>query len=324
MTTPNWYRFFGDGIQRELMDRDCPPWRTKRSPSETPGPETTPAPKCQVLLDSSEIECVNLAILLQRPLLVTGTPGIGKSTLAKAIAYELGLGEILRWSINTKSTLQDGLYRFDAIGHYEATMAKSAHGHPQSPPESNNDRGRYTRLGPLGTALLPSTKPRVLLIDEIDKSDIDLPNDLLDVLERGTFRIEELAMEEVSKVLTWDNAPGNPQVTIKAGRVESTTFPIVVLTNNSEREFPAPFLRRCVRLKLSFPNAERLNRIVRHHLGVVEPALADAVEKLVSRSTDSSAGMVAVDQLLSAVFLVKQGVPQEDAAKIIHDLSSAS
>ncbi len=122
-----------------------------------------------------EVELVNAALYLRRPLLVTGKPGTGKSTLAYSIAYELRLGPVLRWPITSRSVLQDGLYQYDAIGRLqEASLRRTTATGDE--PFTAPDIGRYIRLGPLGTALLPQRRPRALLIDELDKSDIDLPN----------------------------------------------------------------------------------------------------------------------------------------------------
>ncbi|MFM6814789.1 MAG: AAA family ATPase, partial [Dolichospermum sp.] len=110
--------------------------------------------------------------------------GTGKTSLAYAVAYELGLGEVLHWPITTRTTLKDGLYSYDAIGRLQDAKDKDK--------DNLAEIGKYINLGSLGTALLPSEKPRVLLIDEIDKSDIDLPNDLLHIFEEGEFEIPEL------------------------------------------------------------------------------------------------------------------------------------
>ena len=135
--------------------------------------------------DPEVLGLVNAAIYLRRPLLVTGKPGVGKSTLALAIAYELGLGPALHWAITSRSTLKESLYGYDAISRFQNLN--------DSDPYADPDIGRYMTLGPLGTALSPrSRRPRVLLVDEIDKSDIDLPNDLLTVFEEGEYDIPEL------------------------------------------------------------------------------------------------------------------------------------
>jgi MoxR-like ATPase len=163
-----------------------PPWRTFRGlPIARALDEASSASTFRPLAE--EVELVNAALLLRRPLLVTGKPGCGKSSLAKSIAWELGLGSLLTWPINTRTTLTDGLYRYDAIARLQDASLPRAAGARDAP-----EIARYLRLGPLGEALLPTARPRVLLIDEIDKSDVDLPNDLLHVLEEGRFEIPEL------------------------------------------------------------------------------------------------------------------------------------
>lgn len=214
-------------------------------------------------VSKEEIELVNAALFLRRPLMITGKPGIGKSSLAYAVAHELELGRVLRWSITTRSTLAEGLYSYDAIGRLQEANLLRAHGDQGAVVP---DIGRYVRLGPMGTAMLPADRPRVLLVDEIDKSDIDLPNDLLHIFEEGQFIIPELARlpkeQERVVVATWDDE----QAIIERGRVQCSTFPFVIFTSNGEREFPPAFLRRCLRITMQPPDKDMLVAIVKAHL----------------------------------------------------------
>ena len=133
---------------------------------------------------------VNAALHLRRPLLITGEPGSGKSTLVDVIATELELGTVLRWHISSKSTLNDGLYEYDALGRLHATQEQGADDAPES----------FVTLGPLGTALAADTI-RAVLIDEIDKSDLDLPGDLLNVIENAQFTIPVLARAKTPPIV---------------------------------------------------------------------------------------------------------------------------
>ncbi|MFI7110308.1 AAA family ATPase [Nonomuraea sp. NPDC050227] len=248
-----------------------------------------------------EADVVNAALHLRRPLLVTGYPGTGKSSLAHAIAHELDLGRVLHWPINSRSTLQDALYRYDAIGRLrEANL----HHDPQS---TGPGIGDYVRLGPLGTALLPRDRPRVLLVDELDKGDVDLPNDLLTVFEEGTFEVPELARlpEDESRIEVLTDDP-NERVPVVRGQVRCAEFPVVIITSNGERDFPPAFLRRCVRLDLPEPDEQRLRDIVEAHLGAdALESIDDLLRAFLGRR---ALGELATDQLLNAIFLRKGGV----------------
>ncbi|TQS86091.1 AAA family ATPase, partial [Arthrobacter sp. TS-15] len=246
MPDGTWRLFRGDGDSREVAFPPAPPWR--RFDPEEPLPHHPAARPLPYLITSDEVDIVNAALHLRRPLLVTGHPGTGKSSLAHAIAHELTLGRVLRWPVNSRSTLQDALYQYDAVGRLrEANLRRDS-----------DDRepgiGQYVRLGALGNALVPREQPRVLLIDELDKGDVDLPNDLLTVFEEGEFTIPELTRlsEDHAPVHVQTDDPDTPAAVLR-GRVRCREFPIVVITSNGERDFPPAFLRRCVRLDLPEP-----------------------------------------------------------------------
>jgi MoxR-like ATPase len=293
MSTSNtkWPIYRGDGERRAADLPEPPPWRRfDGEPIERELPPQELSFKFEI--EPREIELVNAALCLRRPLLITGKPGTGKSTMARAVAHELALGAVLMWPINTRSTLHEGLYGYDAIGRAQEG-------------EKLDEIGRYIKLGPLGTALLPSRRPRVLLIDEIDKSDIDLPNDLLNVFEEGWFEIPELSRlaHDTVEVQTHDaGISGKPdRVAIHRGRVTCRAFPFVVLTSNEERDFPGPFLRRCVRLDIAPPNDSKLARIVKAHFGEDQ---AVAAERLIKDFVERrKKGDLAIDQLLNAVYM---------------------
>ncbi|MFN9650180.1 MAG: AAA family ATPase, partial [Pseudanabaena sp.] len=247
------------------------------------------------------IEMVNAAISLRRPLLITGNPGTGKSSLAYAVARELGLGNVLKWSITTRSTLKDGLYSYDAIARLQDAQASQR--------DNRQETGNYITLAALGAAFLPSDLPRVLLIDEIDKSDIDLPNDLLNLLEDGEFPIPELQRLELSpaEVRTIERDENNKQrkVNIENGVVRCRAFPLVIMTSNGERDFPPPFLRRCLRLKMPNPNARELQVIVEKHLGESIAEQSMALIQWFNKQIEAG-GTLATDQLLNAIHIRTQ------------------
>ncbi|KOV97770.1 ATPase AAA [Streptomyces sp. NRRL WC-3723] len=306
-----------------------PPWRdfaASRDGGDS-GPEDPSSPRRlgvrRRLVENyaprpAEVDAVNAALYLRRPLLVTGNPGTGKSTLAYAIAHELGLGRVLRWPIVSRTTLQDGLYRYDAIARLQDVQLERARGDDRGAEASGI--GSYIRLGPLGTALLPAEQPRVLLIDELDKSDLDLPNDLLNTLEEGEFSVPELERladrEPVVEVLTHDG----DRVAVRGGRVACTAFPVIVMTSNGERDFPAPLLRRCVQLELDPPGEEQLTAMVEAHLGTDGVAAgSDLIRRFLEREPGE---VLAADQLLNALFLTQhdphaQGLTRERIAEML-------
>lgn len=313
-----WLIYRGAGAPHDGIDElpPPPPWRAfDGEPLVPPPAPLDPASERRLGLQRSkaryhrpgprERELVNAALYLRRPLLVTGEPGSGKSTLAHAVAHELRLGRVLRWPIVSRTTLREGLYQYDAIGRLQDVQFERAVGNlqPQAD-EVGGGIGRYLRLGPLGTALLPAARPRVLLIDELDKSDLDLPNDLLNVLEEGEFTIPEL--ERIA-----DRAPEIPVrcddgrvVTVRDGKVRCRAFPFIVLTSNGERDFPAPLLRRCIHLQIPTPDKERLAGMVRAHFG---DDAAEQYEWVIDAFLTRSPGDVrAVDQLLNAIQLIQQ------------------
>ncbi|MDM7946193.1 MAG: MoxR family ATPase [Oceanibaculum nanhaiense] len=182
---------------------------------------------------------VNAAITLQRPLLVKGEPGTGKTVLAHEVARSLGL-DLIEWHVKSTTKAQQGLYEYDAVSR----LRDSQLGDPKV-----QDIANYIRRGKLWEAFV-AENPTVLLIDEIDKADIEFPNDLLLELDRMEFFVYETG--EV----------------VKAAR-----RPLVIITSNNEKELPDAFLRRCFFHYIRFPDADTMAQIVEVHFPGVKQAL---------------------------------------------------
>jgi MoxR-like ATPase len=307
----DWKIYKGDGtVDASAIDRlpAAPPWR-QFTRFGTARAETFQAPP-------GVAEVVNAALYLRRPLLITGEPGTGKSSLAYAVAHDLELGDVLTWHINSRSTLLDGLYHYDAIARLRIANLERTSGRATSVRQSE-DIGRFIKLGAIGTAFKATGRPRVVLIDEIDKSDIDLPNDLLHVLENGAFEITELAREaDQQRVVEVAVTGGADRVKVESGQVRCSVFPFIAITSNGERDLPPAFLRRCLRIDIKPPDKEQLRAIVRKHLGT---GATDTLEALLETFVErrEAGAMLATDQLLNTFFLATRGTSMTDAERTL-------
>jgi MoxR-like ATPase len=188
-------------------------------------------------------DAVNVAMALERPLLIRGEPGTGKTVLAEAIAENLVM-ELLTWHIKSTSKAQDGLYVYDTVQRLNDARFGD---------RDIRDIRQYIRYGPLGKSFLADQRV-VLLIDEIDKADMEFPNDLLHELDRMSFAVVETSERHTAR-----------------------HRPVVVITSNNEKELPDAFLRRCVFHYIAFPDKETMERIVRVHHPDVEDELLHQV-----------------------------------------------
>ncbi|MGE0085848.1 MAG: AAA family ATPase [Desulfococcaceae bacterium] len=313
---PKWRNFRGRVIkQQKIQEYQTDEREKERALSFEVGPEET--------------ELVNAALYLRRPLLITGKPGVGKSSLAYSVAFQLNLGRVLYWPITTRSTVEEGLYRYDAVGrfqdlqvHFQELQIAGIKGNDcdfHKKIRSVPDIGHYIRLGPLGTALLPSERPKVLLIDEIDKSDIDLPNNLLNIFEEGEFEIPEISRlysdSDFDKNIEILPSDSNERIPVQRGRVMCKAFPFIVLTSNGERELPVPFLRRCIQMKIEQPSPEKLKRIVESHFENTTEDTKRLIETFLERREK---GPLATDQLLNAIYLRRNGIEISSKENLIN------
>jgi MoxR-like ATPase len=189
------------------------------------------------------VDAVNCAIALERPLLIKGEPGTGKTVLARHVAEGLGM-PMISWHIKSTSKAADGLYVYDTVQRLNDSRFGTG---------DVSDIRRYIKLGPLGEAFAAPER-RVLLIDEIDKADLEFPNDLLRELDEMRFSVLETGDEVVAK-----------------------ERPVVLITSNNEKELPDAFLRRCIFHFIEFPDVPLMRKIVAVHHPHLETKLLDQV-----------------------------------------------
>ncbi|WP_254173854.1 AAA family ATPase [Planktothrix pseudagardhii] len=229
------------------------------------------------------IQAVNLAIALERPILLEGEPGCGKTQLAPAIAYEFSQRYLqgtkewpyFSWNIKSTTRAQDGLYTYDAIARLRDAQFLGMNNLEQYLKENEikavierlNNQESYVKRGELGKSFEIKENRPIVLIDEIDKADIDFPNDLLLELDKLYFEIPEIGA-------TGDNA------------IKAEQSPIVIITSNRERELPDAFLRRCLYYYLKFPDEEELIEIVKLHFPKINLEQRELVDEAVDQFLD--------------------------------------
>ncbi|GAA0667751.1 MoxR family ATPase [Streptomyces thermocarboxydovorans] len=307
-----------------------PPWRDFDGGPVVPGPP--PRDEAATLrrlgagdmtmrrVSVQEADMVNAALFLRRPLIVTGPLGSGRSSLAYRVSRELGLGRVLHWRITGSTTLADGLYDYDAVGRLQDAAIRGASRGTDT--DTAGGLGDFFQLGPLGTALIPREAPRVLLIDDLDKADLDLLDGLTGIIADGEFRIPELSRtrsREPDVVVHTDDPDGT--YTVHHGRIRCRAFPFVVITCGGERALPADLLRHCLCLEMPAPGAERLAGSLAARF-----ATGDGAERLtlirdfLGRSL--AGGTLATDQLLDSEYLrtAPSGPDEASLNRLLHAL----
>ena len=240
---------------------------------------------------------VNAAVTLQRPLLVKGEPGTGKTILAHEVAKALGR-PLLQWHVKSTTKAQQGLYEYDAVSRLRDSQLGDARVH---------DIGNYILRGKLWEAFAAETAP-VLLIDEIDKADIEFPNDLLLELDRMEFHVYETRETIVAKVR-----------------------PVVIITSNNEKELPDAFLRRCFFHYIRFPDRDTMLRIVDvHYPGIKQDLVREALNVFFEvrevaglKKKPSTSELLDWIKLLLAEDLPAEALRSKDARKVIPPLHGA-